>query len=91
MGAIPANRFRYQDPRYTTQLRVQASGKVSLSMSGNSYSPGATESVASLAKEATDHYATTPPTSGTWSRGDIIWNSAAGSPGTWKTLAMIGN
>lgn len=104
MGAITANRFRYQDPRYTTQLRIQASGKVSLSMSGNSYSPGATESVASLAKEATDHYATTPPTSGTWSRGDIVWNSApaarspagwicvaAGSPGIWKTLAIIGN
>lgn len=42
------------------------------------------------------------PTSGTWSRGDVMWNTlaaaggtpgwvcvAAGSPGTWKAMANL--
>lgn len=47
-------------------------------------------------------FASAAPTSGTWSRGDIIWNTApsasgfagwictaSGTPGTWKTFAVI--
>lgn len=43
------------------------------------------------------------PSSGTWARGDVCWNtaaagsgspgwvcSAAGTPGTWKTMAVLG-
>lgn len=45
---------------------------------------------------------TAAPTTGTWKRGDIVWNSApsnggapgwmctaAGTPGTWRAMANI--
>lgn len=47
-------------------------------------------------------WATASPASGTWARGDVVWNSAvaaagspgwicttAGTPGTWKTMAVV--
>lgn len=49
-------------------------------------------------------HGTAVPTTGTWSRGDIVWNTApaaggapgwictgAGSPGTWKAMANLAN
>jgi hypothetical protein len=72
-------------------------------MFGNTYSGGATSNPTAGVTENVQLWFTSPPSGGTWKRGDIVWNSAfqngggnpgwmcivAGTPGTWIPFGQV--
>ena len=72
-------------------------------MFGNTYSGGATSNPTAGVTENVQLWFTSPPSGGTWKRGDIVWNSAfqngggnpgwmcivAGTPGTWIAFGQV--
>lgn len=89
-ATVQFSQFHQISGSYTPQLQAQMNAIIS-----GAYNPGI-----NLLKS--NDQRSTPPSSGTWSNGDVVWNSApspggfigwvcvtAGTPGTWKGFGAI--
>jgi hypothetical protein len=103
-GLIYENNFHLQ---VSTPTQINISGGMPTSrlparMFGNTYSGGATPNPQAGATENIQLWYSSPPSGGTWKRGDIVWNSlyqngggnpawiciTPGTPGTWLAMGQ---
>lgn len=104
-GLIYENNFHLQ---VSTPTQINISGGMPTSrlptrMFGNTYSGGATPNPQAGVTENIQLWYSSPPSGGTWKRGDIIWNAnfqdvgqnqswvciTPGTPGTWLATPQI--
>ena len=103
-GVVYENNFHLQ---VSGSMQVDITGgmptaRLPARMFGNTYSGGATSNPQAGISENIQLWFTSPPSGGTWKRGDIVWNSAfqagggipgwtcvtAGTPGTWLPMGQ---
>lgn len=104
-GLVYENNFHLQVSG-TMQVNIDGgmpTARLPARMFGNTYYGGATPNPQAGVTENIQLWYTSPPSGGTWKRGDIVWNSAfqngggnhgwvcivAGTPGTWIALGQV--